>query len=176
MLDYIHKISEIIAAFAIVGSLIFVGVQVNQNTSALRNSAAQANSDSWQQNTLAIATNPTLARMWVEHLDFPEDVPMQPTPELLMIASYIGANLKSMESNYHQWMNGNLSDELFEGARTGLVFQLEVQPLMAQFLQGPGMAAYTESFVAFAHEALAEAQANKARRQAAAGNQSTSEP
>lgn len=35
MLDRIHKISEIIAAFAIVGSLIFVGIQVDQNTQAI---------------------------------------------------------------------------------------------------------------------------------------------
>ena len=31
MLDRIHKVSEIVAAFAIVGSLIFVGIQMLQN-------------------------------------------------------------------------------------------------------------------------------------------------
>ena len=36
MLDRIHKISEIVAAFAIVASLIFVGVQVSQITGALK--------------------------------------------------------------------------------------------------------------------------------------------
>lgn len=35
MLDQIHIISEIVAAFAIVGSLIFVGLQLNQNTQAI---------------------------------------------------------------------------------------------------------------------------------------------
>jgi hypothetical protein len=46
MLDRIHKISEIVAAAAIVGSLIFVGIQMNQNTSALRASFIQSSIES----------------------------------------------------------------------------------------------------------------------------------
>ena len=44
MLDRVHKIAEIIAAFAIVGSLIFVGLQLNQNTQAI---AAQEDSSTY---------------------------------------------------------------------------------------------------------------------------------
>lgn len=169
MLDHFHKVSEIVAAFAIVGSLIFVGVQVNQNTDALRNSAAQANADSWQNITLSMANNPKLAETWIEYVNFPEASNVQPTPELLQISSYIGANIKSMEANFLQWRSGNLSDELFYAARRGLVFQLEVQPLMETFVSGPGMTAYTPSFLEFLQEAMAEAKANRASRKTSKG-------
>ena len=39
MLDRIHKIAEIVAAFAIVGSLIFVGIQIRQVAENRRNEA-----------------------------------------------------------------------------------------------------------------------------------------
>ena len=168
MLDRFHKISEIVAAFAIVGSLIFVGVQVNQNTSALRNSAAQANSDSWQNLTLALANNPKIAEVMAATIITPEDFPGQPAPELLQVGAYINANIKSMETNYHQWLSGNLSDELFNAARAGFVFQLEIQPLMEQALTGPAAVSYTERFMAFVREVLAEARANRASRTSAA--------
>jgi hypothetical protein len=164
MLDRIHKISEIFAAFAIVGSLIFVGVQVNQNTSALRNSATQANADSWQNIALSMANNTKLAEIWAATIITPENFEGQPSPDLVQISAFITANVKSMEANYHQWLNGNLSDELFFAARSGFVFQLGVQPLMEQFLTSPGTGAYTDSFMAFAREALAEAKANRAER------------
>jgi len=168
MLDRFHKLSEIVAAFAIVGSLIFVGVQVNQNTSALRNSAAQANSDSWQNLTLALANNPKIAEVMAAAVITPEDFPGQPAPELLQVSAYLGANIKSMETNYHQWLSGNLSDELFFAARAGFVFQLEINPLMEQLLTGPSTVSYTERFMAFVREALAEARANRASRTRAA--------
>jgi hypothetical protein len=44
MLDRVHKISEIIGAIALVASLIFVGIQINQNTRAVR---AQEDSFNW---------------------------------------------------------------------------------------------------------------------------------
>jgi hypothetical protein len=164
MLDRIHKIAEIVAAFAIVGSLIFVGMQMQQNTSAIRSSAAQANSDSWQNLTLALANNPKLAEIWAANVITPENFTGQVSPELVQIASYVGANVKSMETNYHQWLSGNLSDELFYAARSGFVFQLEIQPLMVRFLTAASMVAYTDSFIAFTQEALAEAKTNRARR------------
>ena len=164
MLDRFHKLSEIVAAFAIVGSLLFVGVQVNQNTSALRNSAAQANSDSWQNLTLALANNPKIAEVMAANVILPENFTGQPDPEFLQVGAYINANIKSMETNYHQWLSGNLSDELFNAARAGFVFQLEIQPLMERVLTGPSTVAYTDRFMVFVREVLAEARANRASR------------
>lgn len=36
MLGRVHKIADIVAAFAVVGSLIFVGIQLQQSTKAMR--------------------------------------------------------------------------------------------------------------------------------------------
>lgn len=47
MLDRVHKISEIVASFAIVASLIFVGLQVNQNTRAIGDQEDNSNWTPW---------------------------------------------------------------------------------------------------------------------------------
>jgi len=162
-LDRIHQISEIVASIAIVASLVFVGLQVNQNTNALRNAAAQSNSESWQDLTLTLATNPQLAEIWSKSVRKQDDVPFEMTGDMLQLAIYCGANLKSMESNYHQWLNGNLDDELFQAAREAFVFELESQPLYEVILNGFGQRLYTQRFVSFAKEALVEANANLTR-------------
>ena len=65
MLDRFHKVSEIVASFAIVGSLIFVGIQVNQNTNATRVSNAQAAMQVWSDHAMAMATSESLAQAYV---------------------------------------------------------------------------------------------------------------
>lgn len=47
MLDRIHKISEIIAAVAIIASLVFVGLQLGQNTRAIQSQEDSANWLPW---------------------------------------------------------------------------------------------------------------------------------
>ena len=71
MLDRFHKISEIIAAFAIVGSLVFVGIQLNQNTSALLVDSQQSAMAAWNDTSLAIATNERLAGL-ISESRYPE--------------------------------------------------------------------------------------------------------
>ena len=63
MLDRFHKISEIIAAFALVASLLFVGVQISQNTDATRISNAQAGFQTWSNQGMAAATDEDLSRI-----------------------------------------------------------------------------------------------------------------
>jgi hypothetical protein len=120
-LDRIHQISEIIASIAIVASLIFVGVQLNQNAQATSISNAQAALDSWSEQGLAIATNPHLSRMITEEL-YPGLRELQPEfdAEQMALLQWTGVAIRAVESNFLQWRNGDLSDEIWSGYETGM--------------------------------------------------------
>ena len=158
MLDRFHKISEIIASFAIVGSLIFVGVQVSQNTSALQNSAAQENATSWQNIALAMATNTELLEAWASY----SRIDPRPSIEQNRIFNLSSAMLKSVESNYLQWLDGNLSDDLWFAVREGFVAQLEVQSYYEIMWSVGGWRTFTTQFQSLFEEVRAEAEANRA--------------
>lgn len=65
MLDRAHQIADIVAAFAVVGSLIFVGIQLQQNAKAMGVENRQSAMNGWNETTLAVATNEQLAEQWV---------------------------------------------------------------------------------------------------------------
>jgi hypothetical protein len=116
MLDRFHKISEIIASLAIVGSLIFVGIQVSQNTNALKSNAAQTSAASWQEITLTMATDSALIEAWMEKAPN-----ANATANDVRMFNFVAAFLKSVELNYHMWMDGNLDDDMWNSIRAALV-------------------------------------------------------
>jgi hypothetical protein len=170
MLDRVHKVSEIVAAFAIVSSLIFVGLQLSQNTDALKSNAAQVSAATWQDLTMEMAANEQLANIWTNSIiQLPLISEAASAVDTLRLTLICTANLKSMETNFRQWNNGNLSDDLFEAARQGFIFSLMIQPHYEAMLSGPGRSAYIPQFIDFYDESLIEA---KARRSAITSGQS----
>jgi hypothetical protein len=136
MLDRFHKMAEIIASIAIVGSLIFVGIQVNQNTDATRASNAQVAMQVWSDHAMAMATSESLAHTYMDGIH----------PELLEIANltvnevrinmWWSASVRSVESNYLEWLAGNVSDELWFSHR---------QTLLSSYVTSLGMQSYWAS-------------------------------
>jgi hypothetical protein len=157
MLDRVHKVSEIVAAFSIVASLIFVGIQVSQNTDALETNAAQINSQSWQNITLAIATNPQLAAAYQNSFSdsYQNSDPAQ-SGEDLQVSNLIQTQLKSMEFNYLQWRDGKLSDEIFAPTRAAYLFLMTNNPVLEQFVTQEDTL-FTASFATFSKEVQTEA-------------------
>jgi hypothetical protein len=120
MLDRIHKIAEIVAAFAIVGSLIFVGIQVRQSTAATVVGNAQSMVQVRTTLAMALATNSELATLHQDGLH-PDLKPLfNPEPGQNMIGIWTMATLRSTEAWFLQWRDGQLSDELWLGNRESL--------------------------------------------------------
>lgn len=98
MLDRVHKISEIVASAAIIASLIFVGVQVNQNT---RTIDAQVDNSVWlpwvtvQQ---MIGSSPDLADIYVRAQA--DGLAALSAAEILRFDQYMMAVFTVTEPNY----------------------------------------------------------------------------
>ena len=137
MLDRIHKISEIVAAFAIVGSLIFVGIQMQLNTKAIRISAGQGMISTWAETNRDVSNDPSLAdHVWQIVV---QDTALPEGPEGLRVRLWAQNAIRQAEFNYFNWQNGNLAER----------YWVQSKVVLAQFLRtSAGRLLWEESKVA----------------------------
>ena len=119
-LQEIHSIAEIVAAFAVVGSLLFVGMQLRQGNVATLASNGQAAVNNWIQLRLLLATDAGLSDTLFKtlHPDLTEILDLEGDQIRLMY--YMTAGMKAIESNFLEWQAGNLTDEIWAGFRAAI--------------------------------------------------------
>ena len=105
--DAVGAIGEIIGAFAVVISLIYLAVQIrNQNLESRAATVQQV----LQNNAATISQlqDPELAQIWITGL---EDIGSLSDVERLRFVIYITTVLRGYENSYFQWRSGRLDDE-----------------------------------------------------------------
>ena len=120
-LQEIYFIAEIIAAIAVVGSLIFVGIQLQQGTAATRAATSQAALVSYTDISMALVDNPDLVTALWQKQRFQSSEWVEAGDVTIRLNYYMNAGLKIIEGNYLQWLDGNLSDEMWHGFRHALI-------------------------------------------------------
>lgn len=73
-LEQVSLVAQIVSALAIIASLIFVGVQLRQATSAMRNSSSQAHSAIYTGLVSTIIENADFASIWRRGLNDPSSL------------------------------------------------------------------------------------------------------
>lgn len=159
-IDLIHKISEILASIAIVASLIFVGVQVGQNTSTMRQNASTSSMEQWTNLSVEIATNEELLRtqsiVALNGGTF-DDLTQEEEARIFFWAS---ANIKTMEIGYLRWKDGLLDERLWEGQSHG-IRQVFSNPVMIELWRRGLRNLFSSDFQAYADEIISQAAANR---------------
>ncbi len=143
-LEQLYYVGELVGVLAIIASLIFVGMQMRQNTRALKSNAAQASAADYSRTPLAVATNPAL----IETLTTAGNQP--PGRCSAHYATCLGAfaisTLKNLELNYLQWIDGNLSDELWVATKDGATDFIGGSPYISILWQQGMSRNFTASF------------------------------
>jgi len=102
---------QVVGIFALVASLIFVGIEVRQNSIATRSATNAAVKDAFRELNLVIASSPGLAKAVVANAENPDDAP--PEDQLQMLAMWRA--LFHIWSNVHrQHLNGTLDPALYD--------------------------------------------------------------
>ena len=117
-------LAQIVSALTIIASLIFVGVQVRQATSALRNSSSQAHSALYTQIISAVIENPGYASIWRRGLIDPATLDED---EWVRFVAYTSGMFRFYEASRVQWLRGNLDDEHWQNIEQQ-VMTLGTQP------------------------------------------------
>ena len=133
MLDRIHKIAEIVAAAAIVGSLIFVGIQLKQNTSAMDAEQRMTAMNIWSQQGLAIATNENLAKE-MERFTYPAlKQAIGQDSGRRQVMAFVTVTMNTVENQHRQFLDGNISQEEWFNFRNGLLANMASVEAYAEY-------------------------------------------
>ena len=124
-LKKIHQIGELIAAVAVVVSLVFVGLQIRHNTVASEAATHQASVAYDLEILLSAGASPDTSRVYRAYRDDPDSLD---TAELLQGETLFIALFRHNENIYLQRHAGMLSDDVWATR----------QPFMRRFVQTPG--------------------------------------
>ena len=123
MLQDTYFVAEIIGVVALIASLVFVGIQIRQNTDATKASNSQAAQNGWNSLSMTLATNKTLRKTMIEGT--PDPLRLQGlSDDVVSLNYYMNAGMKFMENNYLQWLEGNLSDDVWQSFRQTILHML----------------------------------------------------
>ena len=111
------SIGELLAALATLATLIYLAVQVRQNTRALKSATFQNITSEMSRNVEPISVNADLAAIMVKGMPDPDSLKPE---ERLRLASVFVASFRRMESVFVQSKLGSIDDELKEGFETSM--------------------------------------------------------
>ena len=105
----IANIGEIIAAVTVVVSLIYVALQIRQNTDVLKITAAQAYVGIYNTFTSDLITS-EVAGIWYKGV---QDFASLKDSEVVQFSALAGQVMRIFESAFSQWRRGALEDQLW---------------------------------------------------------------
>ena len=115
-IQLIANVGEILAAILVVVSLVYVALQIRQNTHALQVTAAQSYVSMYNTITSEIS-RPDMAAVWHQGL---EDFASLDAADLVRFSALAGQMMRVMESAYLQWRQGAVEDQLWHASETAL--------------------------------------------------------
>ena len=104
-------IAEVIGLVGIMGSLAFVGLEVRQNSVAMRASTNASFADAFMEVNLVFASSPELAHAVVVSFDDPEK--LSPEERFLVLGAW-RAIFHVWSNGHRQWTNETLDQVLYE--------------------------------------------------------------
>lgn len=107
-LEQASYLGQIVGAIAVVASLLFVGVQLRQNTGAVRASASQSHSAVYHGIIASIVDDAGFARIWRRGL---EDLASLDPDERVRFVAFASTLFRFYESSHVQWLRGQLDQE-----------------------------------------------------------------
>jgi hypothetical protein len=150
-LEGFYFIAEITAAFAMIASLLFVGIQVRQNTAATQVSNSQASLHAWTDLTTSMSSDEGLSQIYVDSF-YPDASTTD--RDSLRLNNWVAAHLKTVEWNYLQWLDGNLSDDLWHGYRGAITLQWSLSSQFKEFWSLAGQSNYSDQFQDFMNKEI----------------------
>ena len=137
------SVAEIIGATAVIISLVYVGFQVNDNTSAIRSAAANDASVAMQSWYLEMGSNREASDLWFNAMTSPEPLPTHDEFQFMMM---MHAVLLGMQNSYLLAQEGTIDAEFREGITTAIVAVKDL----------PGMERYWRQRRDFFHSGFTE--------------------
>ena len=118
-LEELYYVSQIAAAVAIFGSLVFVGLQMRAQTRESRLSAIHELSAEYRAMMAPVVDNPELRRAWIKSLS-EEGWDALVVEEQMMLGGLAQQYLRTFESLFIQQREGRLDDDMWQAIKAQL--------------------------------------------------------
>ena len=150
---------QVLSAIAVVASLVFVGLEIRQNSAAQRIQTRQAIADATLEFSLRLAENPSLLRVWDEHFPLVSEVAESDSStsstltrlDSLQAGGAMFALIRLLENVYLQHEEGVFDESILDNyGFTGGVFK---SPAFAEWWFGPYLEVFDTAFVRAFEEA-----------------------
>ena len=152
-LNKIHQIGELVAAVAVVVSLVFVGLQIRDNTIASEAATHQASVAYDLELVLNAGTSPATARVYRAYRDDPDSLEGD---ELLQGETLFIGLFRHNENVYLQRRAGMLSEDVWAAREPFLRFFVQT-PGFDRLTEGSNRQLYGGPFIEFAERVRSEA-------------------
>ena len=110
--EAIGAVGEILGAMAVIGSLLFVGMQIRNNTRATQVASSHNLTNTFLTVLNSLATDPELTRIWLQQS---RDISALSGNDLQRVLSLNVMVLKAFEDAFHHHRLGQMSDEMWDG-------------------------------------------------------------
>jgi hypothetical protein len=128
-LEDLGNIGEFVAAVAVVVSLVYLAVQIRQNSRWLRASIVQAVAGSFMDFNQTVAANPQLMRVYQIGL---EDFARLSEEERRQFLHLITSVFRFAEQMFYQYRRGTLEEQMWQGYAENILFIYQ-QPSVRQW-------------------------------------------
>ena len=148
-LDQIANIAEISAAALLIVSLIYVGIQIRQNTRSVRGTTLQMNTDFWGTLFLRLA-EPEMSRAYAAGMAGKPDIRPAHYIQFFFICRSMFLGL---ENQYYQFRQGVLDREIYFAYERSIQTQLLASPgfricwQQTRVACSPNFVAYVDSMI-----------------------------
>jgi hypothetical protein len=107
----ISAVAETVAAFGVIGSLMFVGFQVQQNNAGLKNAAVQSLMSAYQDMFSNTIDSGEVAEILWEGSQNPEKLE---GPSLVRFYAMMSKQFRIYQGMHWQWQQGTIDDGMFQ--------------------------------------------------------------
>jgi len=105
---HVKSVIELTGAIAVLIGLVFVGLELRQNTVAVQAATFQGMTDTSSDFLLTVASEPELRPVWVAAHNSPNDLNIEDIQILVFLQQSLWLR---MQNAFRQWQIGTLSDE-----------------------------------------------------------------
>ena len=110
--EALARLGEILSLIGVMGSLVFVGVEVRQSAIATRAANDTVIADAFREINQVMASSPELARALTANADDPASAP---APDQVQVLGLWRALFHTWSNAHRQHLNGTIDPAIFEG-------------------------------------------------------------
>ena len=111
-LDQWASLAEVVGAVGVIASLVYLAIQIRQNTTMVAANTFQAISSTSSNLVMSISESPDLVDAMMKAFNHPDDMSER---DRFLMDVYLRALTRNFENYYYQNQHGFLDDELWTG-------------------------------------------------------------